>query len=207
VEFQESDDLVQGPRYRWVPIDPRQVEIHWLMEVFGPAPAAFYADACRLLAKDPPLISTTHVVGHLLRELESTLREILRPMIPAAPTAGSSEPATRSVVGHLLQRAQSTLHEYLQAMIPAIRTAGSSRPAAASGEQERTHKQEIDAIATALGFPPDDEVRSLWKSLQLQRVTHRGSPLGPRPVDDDFLVLSGSGATHKTDRSAQPVPG
>jgi hypothetical protein len=189
VEFQGSDDLVQGPRYRWVPINPRQVEIHRLMEVFGPAPAAFYADACRVMAKDPSLISTTHVVGHLLRELESTLREILRPMIPAVPTAGSSEPATRSVVGHLLQKAESTLHEFLQVIIPAMGTAGSSRPGAASEEQERTHKQEIDAIATALGFPPDDEVRSLWKSLQLQRVTHRGSPLGPRPVDDDFLGL------------------
>jgi hypothetical protein len=189
VEFQGSDDLVQGPRYRWVPINPRQVEIHRLMEVFGPAPAAFYADACRVMAKDPSLISTTHVVGHLLRELESTLREILRPMIPAVPTAGSSEPATRSVVGHLLQKAESTLHEFLQVIIPAMGTAGSSRPGAASEEQERTHKQDIDAIATALGFPPDDEVRSLWKSLQLQRVTHRGSPLGPRPVDDDFLGL------------------
>jgi hypothetical protein len=100
------------------------------------------------------LISTTHVVGHLLRQLESTLREILRPMIPAVPTAGSSEPATRSVVGHLLQKAESTLHEFLQVMIPAIRTAGSSRPGAASGEQERTHKQEIDAIATASSYCP-----------------------------------------------------
>jgi hypothetical protein len=153
VEFQESDELVQRARHRLEPIDPRQVEIHQLMEVFGPASAAFYADACRLMAKDPPLISTTHVVGHLLRELESTLREILRPMIPSMGTAGSSQPGV------------------------------------ASGEQERTHKQEVDAIATALGFPPDDEVRSLWKSLQLQRVTHRGSPLGPRPVDDNFLAF------------------
>jgi hypothetical protein len=41
VEFQESDDLVQGPRYRWVPIDPRQVEIQWLMEVFGACSGGF----------------------------------------------------------------------------------------------------------------------------------------------------------------------
>jgi hypothetical protein len=156
MEFQGSDDLGEGPRRRWVPIDPRKVEIHRLMEVFGPAPAAFYADACRLLAKDPPLISTTHVVGHLIRELESTLRQILRPMILATGTAGSSQPGV------------------------------------ASGEQKGTHKQEIDAIATALGFPLDDEVRSLWKSLRLQRATHRGSPLGPRPVDDDFLTLWGN---------------
>ena len=44
-------------------------------------------------------------------------------------------------------------------------------------------------IATALGFPPDDEVRSLWKALGLQRVGHRGSLLVPRPVDDEFRAL------------------
>ncbi|MGW1344692.1 hypothetical protein ACWCOV_26870 [Kribbella sp. NPDC002412] len=48
------------------------------------------------------------------------------------------------------------------------------------------HKEEIDAIATALGFPSDDELRKLWKSLGLHRVGHRGSQLRPRPLDDEF---------------------
>lgn len=141
---------MHGPRPGWVPRDRRQVEIHRLLGVFGPAPAAFYADACRLLAGDPRLASTTHLVGHLLRELESALREILRPMIPAEQAASSSE--------------------------------------AGAGNEERKerHKQEIDAIATALGFPPDDEVRSLWKSLRAHEVAHRSSQLGPRPADRDF---------------------
>jgi hypothetical protein len=129
-----------------VPLDRRQVEIHRLMAMFGPAPAAFYADACRLQAGEPSLASTTHLVGHLLRELESALREILRPMIP--PQQATSLFAQREEEGH--------------------------------------HAREIDAIATALGFPPDDEVRSLWKSLELHRLGHRGSQLRPRPVDDDF---------------------
>jgi hypothetical protein len=137
---------LQGPRRGWVPLDRRQVEIHRLMAMFGPAPAAFYADACRLQAGEPSLASTTHLVGHLLRELESALREILRPMIP--PQQATSLFAQREEEGH--------------------------------------HAREIDAIATALGFPPDDEVRSLWKSLELHRLGHRGSQLRPRPVDDDF---------------------
>jgi hypothetical protein len=136
-----------------VPLDRRQLEIHRLMTMFGPAPAAFYADACRLLANEPPLASTTHLVGLLLRELESALRQILRPMTPAE------------------------------------RTARSTKREARSDEQKETHKQEIDAIATAMGFPPDDEVRSLWKSLGLDKVTHRGSQLGPRPVNDEFRTL------------------
>jgi hypothetical protein len=129
-----------------VPLDRRQAEIHQLMAVFGPTPAAFYADACRLLAGDFLLVSTTHLVGHLLRELESALRQVLRPMIPAERAASLF--ARRGEEGH--------------------------------------HTREIDAIATALGFPPGDEVRSLWNALGLHRVGHRGSQLGPRPVGDDF---------------------
>jgi hypothetical protein len=129
-----------------VPLDRRQGEIHRLLTIFGPTTAAFYADACQLMAGEPPLASTTHFVGHLLRELESALRQILRPMVP--PQQATSLFAQREEEGH--------------------------------------HAREIDAIATALGFPPDDEVRFLWKSLRLHRVGHRGSQLRPRPVDDDF---------------------
>jgi hypothetical protein len=133
-----------------LPLDRRQVEIHRLMAMFGPAPAAFYADACRLQAGEPSLASTTHLVGHLLRELESALREILRPMLPAEQAAS------------LFSRCEEC------------------------GRVQGDHKREIDAIATALGFPPEDEVRWLWKSLELHRLGHRGSQLRPRPVDDDF---------------------
>jgi hypothetical protein len=35
-------------------------------------------------------------------------------------------------------------------------------------------------------------VRSLWRSLRLHRVGHRGSPLRPRPVDDDFRARWGN---------------
>jgi hypothetical protein len=138
--------LLQGPRRGWVPLDRRQGEIHRLLAIFGPTTAAFYADACRLVAGEPPLASTTHLVGYLLRELESALRQILRPMIP--PEQATSLSARR--------------------------------------EEEDHHTSEIDAIATALGFPPDDQVRSLWKSLGLHRIGHRGSQLRPRPIDDDF---------------------
>jgi hypothetical protein len=143
---------VQEPQPRWVPRDRRQVEIYRLMGLFGPVVAAFYGDACRLLDNDSPLVSTTHLVGHLLRELESAVREVLRPMIPA-------------------KRAASLFTKCGEC-----------------GRVGGDHKGEIDEIANALGFPPGDEVRSLWKSLRLHRIGHRGSQLGPRPVSDDFRV-------------------
>lgn len=47
-----------------------------LLRLIGPGPARFYEDACRLMA-DRSLHSTSHLVGHLLREIESALRDVL----------------------------------------------------------------------------------------------------------------------------------
>lgn len=43
----------------------------------GPGTAAFYEDACRHMATKPPFRATTHIVGHLLREVESGLCSVL----------------------------------------------------------------------------------------------------------------------------------
>ena len=42
-----------------------------LNSLVGRGFAAFYQDACRLMEMEPPLESTTHLVGHLLREIET----------------------------------------------------------------------------------------------------------------------------------------
>lgn len=65
------------------PTDPRQAEIVRLLRLIGGAPAAYFTDACRLMDGDATLESTTHLVAHLLRELDATLIELLRPMVPA----------------------------------------------------------------------------------------------------------------------------
>lgn len=58
--------------------DPRQERIYRkLMRLVGPGPAAFYRDACRLIATTPLFETTTHLVSHLLRETESALRDVL----------------------------------------------------------------------------------------------------------------------------------
>jgi hypothetical protein len=57
--------------------DPRQERIHRRLLLVGPGPATFYRDACRLMSWQPPLASTTHLVAHLLREVESGLRDVL----------------------------------------------------------------------------------------------------------------------------------
>lgn len=65
------DSITPGP---WS--DPRQQEIYENLRLIGEGPAAFYQDACRIMANGS-LDSTTHIVGHLVREIESALRDSL----------------------------------------------------------------------------------------------------------------------------------
>jgi hypothetical protein len=59
----------------------RQIKIYQdLHNLIGQGSAAFYKDACRIINMDPPLESTTHIVAHLFREIESSLRDVLEPI-------------------------------------------------------------------------------------------------------------------------------
>jgi hypothetical protein len=59
----------------------RQARIYQnLHSLIGQGSAAFYKDACRIINMNPPLDSTTHIVSHLFREIESSLRSVLKPI-------------------------------------------------------------------------------------------------------------------------------
>jgi hypothetical protein len=60
--------------------EPRQKRIYENLLVVGPGPAAFYRDACWLMSQQHGLFSTAHLVAHLLREIESALRDVLEPL-------------------------------------------------------------------------------------------------------------------------------
>src|SRR5689334_21722210 len=72
--------------------DPRQEQKYNRLLLIGPGPAAFYRDACRLIAHQPSLATTTHLVLHLLREVESGLRDVL--VISPSVAADSSNADT-----------------------------------------------------------------------------------------------------------------
>src|SRR5262245_55415816 len=72
--------------------DPRQRSTYErLLRLVGPSAADFYKDACRLMSGSiqPPLAATTNLVGHALREIEGSLREVLAPL--AEPEQESPE--------------------------------------------------------------------------------------------------------------------
>jgi hypothetical protein len=60
--------------------NPRQERIYRRLQSIGPGPASFYRDVCKIMANRLHLDSSSHVVSHLLREIESALRDALDPM-------------------------------------------------------------------------------------------------------------------------------
>src|ERR1043166_3004301 len=60
--------------------DARQERIHKHLGIIGTGPAEFFYDACRLMVIQPHLKSTTHLVSHLIREIESSVRAVLEPL-------------------------------------------------------------------------------------------------------------------------------
>lgn len=86
---QTADFLFEGPR---------QVQVcRRLGELVGPGPAALYYDACKLRSNaGNHFTSRTHLIAHLLREVESALRHVIAPAelprSPACPTCGLEAP-------------------------------------------------------------------------------------------------------------------
>jgi hypothetical protein len=66
--------------------DPRQERIYGLLLHVLPGPAAFYRDACVLRQAEFPLLSTSHLVHHLLREANSAVRAVIEAAVPASMT-------------------------------------------------------------------------------------------------------------------------
>jgi hypothetical protein len=62
-----------------ITFDPRQQKIHEQLVRLGPAPAAFFRDACRLFQNLAQLEASGNLAGHLLRELKSSIKNVLYP--------------------------------------------------------------------------------------------------------------------------------
>src|SRR5437879_5635489 len=71
--------------------DPRQQRIHKRLAIVGSGPAEFFYDACRLMATQPEFKSTSHLVSHLIREIESSVRAVLEPLRPDSESAAKEK--------------------------------------------------------------------------------------------------------------------
>ena len=76
-------------------LSPRQERIAGrLFRQVGLGSAAFFRDACVLLAEVPPRPTATHLVAHLLREVESSVRSVLEPADAGAEAEGGNHKAS-----------------------------------------------------------------------------------------------------------------
>jgi len=149
----------------------------------GDGPAAFFLDACRLMRIEPSLATTTHLVGHCIREIESALRDLLMPLgrNPQQPPPNERLAEIR----RLLAAASIPLDDPLAVRWQAI----------ALAEGGETHKTEIRRILAAVGIAESDEVAVTWlrlagskKSPRLADRAHR-SGLSARPLDQEFRAF------------------
>ena len=164
--------------------DPRQERIYRRLLFIGPGPAAFFKDACALMAGAGGLQTTPHLVAHLLREVESGLRDVLLPYGVTTQTGadGTTEASHKEEVKAIL--AAYGIAENDPAAEAWLRLTGWDPE---TGLARLAHRR-------ALGppRPADEGVRRAWEEVQslLDAVLEKFETrfLEPFKVVDDLLA-------------------
>lgn len=165
-------------------LDERQRRIYErLKNKVGDGPAAFFLDACRLMKSEPSLATTTHLVGHCIREIESALRDLLVPLGRGPQQSPPNERLTE--IRRLLASASIPLDEPLAIRWQDI----------ALAEGGEAHRTEIRMILAGVGIAETDDVAVTWlrlagakKTLRLADRAHRRG-LSARPLDEEFRTF------------------
>jgi hypothetical protein len=135
---------------------PEQNRIYQrLFTLVGPGAATFYKDACCLMEMDPPLESTTHLVGHLLREIESSLRAVLIPIVDQTPNKkGSNDGHKKEILAILktLDISEASVAAQIWLKLPGKESK--------DGLHKRAHREDL--------APPrivDENFRNFWRDM------------------------------------------
>jgi len=83
--------------------DPRQANIYRKLQRVAQGLADFFRDACQLAADPTLFASTSHLVGHCCREIESGLQDLIEPIVPATTSPVDPEAKHRAKVMAFLQ--------------------------------------------------------------------------------------------------------
>ena len=159
---------------------PLEERIFKRLSLLGPGPAAFYADACRLMQQANTFATTSHLVGHLLREIESGLRVVLGIVVPLPPKgSGNSHKVSIAAILAALGIAESD---------PVAQTwLGLAGENAQGGLARRAHRDNLRAPREV-----DDAFVNAWADFQrvldevLDRLEGRYAAYYERL--DDFLT-------------------
>ena len=137
--------------------DPRQERIYHRLLLVGPGPAAFYQDACRFMAEERPLASTTHLVAHLTREIESSLRDVLETVTDQAARlkkGAKGEEQHKDEIRAILKVLE--IPETDTVTIAWLRL-----PGCENGLASRAHREDLAAPR-----PVDADFREFWNEIE-----------------------------------------
>lgn len=153
-------------------LEPRQSVINdRLFRLVGPGASDFYKDACRHMfdmsnGQNPP-ISITHMVAHAIREVESSLRDVLHPF------------DDREI--KKCGECDKTLD------IPTVFCSSCGRVK----HTGNSHKDQIKAILRGLGIKEDEDIAKAWLGIPgkygLQKFAHRPGLKASRKPDQEFI--------------------
>jgi len=170
---------MEGKEIQHVVFDERQEQILRRLGLIGEGTQAFYRDACRMMAQ-PTMESTSHLVGHLFREIESSVRYVLQPLGPVRTATGRKTGESHKTSIRAALRALEIPVRYVLQLLGQVRTA--------IGKKTReSHKAIVRAVLRVLEIPESDRVAVLWLGLahKLHATAHRDNLKPPRPVTDN----------------------
>jgi hypothetical protein len=150
--------MAEGEEFRTKPFQfstPRQERIYSRLRKVGPGPAAFYRDACRQMSEQPSYESTTHLVAHLLREIEAGLRQVLVTASNEVILKGEKDAHKRSILA-ILRELEIAVSN------PVAETWMRFATEQDYGLARRAHRN-----ALAAPRPLDEEFRRLWDQMEL----------------------------------------
>jgi hypothetical protein len=164
---------------------------------FGAGPAAGFRDACALMDGDPMVASDAHLVGHLLHELESSLRAALMPpgtqgRHEPPPEEAAAQTPVRGRMGAVVQvlgQLARGLAELIRALfLPPTRRSARTHAGEPTTSAALAHRLQVRAVLDSLGIAYDSDAGKTW--LAYAALPHTWPPWqgpgAPRPVDQEF---------------------
>lgn len=156
-------------------MDSAQLELYkQLSDYTGEGPAATYRDACRLMASDPPFENESHMLAHLLRELESAIRRICLAPIPQLPKKPKKSKGQNEKKDTHRREIQHILREYGLKENEPVGTFWLSLTEGDRRLSSRVHRQAIGRPR-----PLDAGMQAMWREFQdflriiVRKLEHR----------------------------------
>jgi len=151
--------------------DPFQKRIYDGLIQIGEESAAFFMDACQIMNQvktEEGFKNPIPLVCHALREIDSSLRSVLRPL-GSKPKVGDYEKTREILRENFNNMDEGKLNKIVSILHPENR------------------KNEIKNILSALGINEEEQIAQKWLNFKLHKFAHRNSLSKPRIVDEEFI--------------------